>query len=352
MNKRHMRKMFHGSREESLGIEVTTRCNSACSHCFAHAGIPEPSTLSFELAKEIVTEGYNAAYRYLHITGGEPLLWEGLFELLDYAFDLGFETVLVNTNGTMLTDEVNGRFASYEGLSISVSLDGPQAFHDQIRGEGSYRRVIDCIDRAFDAGMDIFIFTTVRRSLLPGLANFAEETYRRFLNLKCLILIQLIRVCDDNFDLSDELLEPDHFLQMVWVASLLNLCGLKTNILRNPLVGIVSKLLKIPWVPHTHPLYSNGSMFVMANRSIALAHSLRSSFGIYEPGMIRKVLISDAYIEATTLEIKTCRNCHYHELCRDHGMFRPPESALDMHPGVPYCQRVIQRALSGFQGWV
>ena len=352
MNDNLKGEMYQGLRKESLGIEVTTCCNSACSHCFARAGISERSSLSLELAREIVAEGYNEAYRRLHITGGEPLLWEGLLELLDYAFDLGYKTVLLNTNGTMLTEEVNGRLAVHEGLSVSVSLDGQQALHDRIRGEGSYVRVIDCIDRALDAGIDILIFTTVCKSLLPDLADFAEEMYRRFPGLNCLVLIQLIRVTDDTFDLSDEFLDPDGFLQMVWMASLLNLCGLKTNVLRNPLIGIVSKLLKIPWMPHTHPLYCNGSMFVMANRAITMAHSSRGSFGIYEPGMIRKVLGSNAYLKATDPDSATCRNCKYCELCRDHGMVRPPESALDMHPDVPYCQRVIERALLGFQGWI
>jgi MoaA/NifB/PqqE/SkfB family radical SAM enzyme len=251
----------------------------------------------------------------------------------------------------MVTEEVVGRLSAHKGLSVSVSLDGPQALHDRIRGEGSYRQVIGCIDRALDAGIDIFIFTTVCRSLLPDLANFAEETYRKFPDLNCLILIQLIRVTDDTFDLSDEFLDPDDFLQMVWVASLLNLCGLKTSVLRNPLIGIVSRLLRIPWAPPTHPLYRYGSMFVMANRNITLAHSSRGSFGTYEPGMIRKVLVSDAYRKATGPDRATCLNCKYYELCMDHGMIRPSESDRDMHPDVPYCQRVIQRALLGFKGW-
>ncbi|MFC1581041.1 hypothetical protein ACFL4N_09075, partial [Thermodesulfobacteriota bacterium] len=35
-----------------LSIEVTTRCNSACSHCFVRAGITEPSSLSFRVVKD------------------------------------------------------------------------------------------------------------------------------------------------------------------------------------------------------------------------------------------------------------------------------------------------------------
>jgi MoaA/NifB/PqqE/SkfB family radical SAM enzyme len=158
-----------GIEGESLSIEVTTHCNGACKHCFVRAGISKRSSLSIDVVKKIIAEGYATAYRHLHLTGGEPLLWEGLLEVLDYAFDLGVETIFLNTNGTLLEKDVNCRLAAYDGLSVSVSLDGPQALHDHIRGEGSYRRTIECIEKAVDAGVDLFIFTTASKSLIQDL---------------------------------------------------------------------------------------------------------------------------------------------------------------------------------------
>ncbi|MCK4825621.1 radical SAM protein [bacterium] len=338
------REMCQDCRKESLGIEVTTHCNSICLHCFAHAGISERLSLPVDLVKESITEGYNAAYRHLHITGGEPLLWEGLLGVLDHAFDLGYKTVFLNTNGTLLTEDVNSRLAAYDGLSISVSLDGPEAFHEHLRGKGSYRRTVLGIEKALDAGIDLIIFTIVRKGLLPNLPYFADDTFKRFPGIKYLTLIQLIRVRGDTFDLSKELLEPDDFLQLVWMASLLNQYGLKTYVLSNPLACVTSKLLEIPWIPKSHPLYRSGSIFVMANRNITLSHSSRGSFGKYEPGMIGKLLASDEYRNATTPDEVTCPTCIYHKLCMENGMIRPSEWFRDMHPEVPYCKRVLDRA--------
>ncbi len=150
-----------GLLKENLSIEVTTDCNSPCPHCFARAGILEHTSLPFDLVKAISAEGYHTGYRHLHVTGGEPLLWEGLFDLLDHAFKLGYETVFLNTNGTLLTGYVNRRLAEYSGLTISVSLQGPEALHDRIRGVGSYRRTIQGIEKALDEGSGIIIFTTI-----------------------------------------------------------------------------------------------------------------------------------------------------------------------------------------------
>ena len=346
MNAHVEKKNYTGVSEKCISIEVTTQCNGACSHCFARAGISTPSSLSINLVKEIITEGYNAAYRHLHITGGEPLLWEGLFEALDYVSELGYQTVFLNTNGKLLTVDVSKKLSAYDGLSVSVSLEGSEALHDRIRGQGSYKQTMKSIENMLDRSIDLFIFTTASKSLLPDLPHFACDIYERFPDIRYLIIIQLIRVTNDVFDLSKELLDPDDFLQMIRFVSLLNLFGFKTQVLNNPLAGIVSKMLNMPWIPPTHPPYGDGSITVMANRDITLSHSSRDSFGKYEPGMIEKVLASDQYRAAITPDESICPSCKYAELCRENDMARPSEWYRDMHPEVPYCKRVLDRAAS------
>jgi len=131
--------------EEKLSIEVTTHCNIDCSFCFARAGNAERYSLPIDLVKEIITEGYNTGYRRLHITGGEPLLWEGIFGVLDYAFSIGYKTAFMNTNGTLLTKNIAKKLAGYRYLRISVSLDGGEDLHNQLRGDDSYRRAVQGI---------------------------------------------------------------------------------------------------------------------------------------------------------------------------------------------------------------
>ena len=101
---------------ESLSIEVTTRCNSSCPHCFARAPIAKQASLSPDLVREIICEGYTAGYRHLHITGGEPLLWKGLFAVLEYGLKLGYIAVFMNTNGTLLTKDTARRLADRKSV--------------------------------------------------------------------------------------------------------------------------------------------------------------------------------------------------------------------------------------------
>lgn len=335
-----------GVGQEELAIEVTTRCNSSCLHCFARSGVSRPTSLPVDLVKEIIVDGHDAGYRHLHITGGEPLLWEGLFEALDYGFGVGYETIFMNTNGALITEEISKRFADYGNFSISVSLDGPEDLHDRIRGKGSHRRVMRGIEKALNRRNDLTIFTTVTKSLLPELPLFVDGLYKEFPTIDCLILIQLIRIMNDAFPLAQELLEPEDFIRLVRMVALLNVGGFRTIVKKNPIANVVSKLLEMPWIPRVPPLYREGCMIIMANSHIDVVHSSRNSFGRYRKGMIRKVLASDGYRRTVAPDQATCPFCKYAQLCEENRMIRPSQGYGDLYADAPFCRRVLDRVAS------
>jgi MoaA/NifB/PqqE/SkfB family radical SAM enzyme len=343
MKENLVNKIYPGVGQEALAMEVTTHCNSSCLHCFVRTGNFRCTNLPVGLVKEILAEGYDAGYRHLHITGGEPLLWEGLFETLDYGFRAGYETIFMNTNGTLITERTGKRLGDYGSLSISISLDGHQGLHDRIRGKGSYRRAMRGIGEALNAGKNLTIFTTVTRSLMPELPHFVDDLYKEFPAVDCLVLIQLIRPMIAAFALSEELLEPEEFIRLVRTVAFLNIGGLLTIVKKNPLVNIVSKLLELPWIPRVPPLYREGCLIVRADRHIGVVHSNRNSFGRYRPGMIRKVLASEGYKATVSPERTICPSCKYAGLCKESGMIRPPEGYRDLHGDTPYCRQVLDR---------
>lgn len=328
---------------ENLSLELTTRCNSACTHCFARAGLAGEKSLTPELAGEICAEGYAAGYRHLHLTGGEPLLWPHLFNLLDAVCAHGYQSVFLNTNGILLTVPIVRRLARFPNLAVSVSLQGPEALHDQVRGVGSYRQAAQGITRALDAGMTITIFAATGKSLLDRLPSFAAEVNAKFHGIERLTLIQLIRVPGDVFDLSKELLAPEDFIRLVRTVSALNLYGLTTDVLNNPLVNVVARKLQLPMVPRSHPLCREDKLIVRANGGITLAHSTWESFGQYRPGMIAAVRSDDRFKDAVTPDDTICPACCFVDLCRRNGMIRPSARERDMQPDDPFCQRVLAR---------
>jgi len=328
---------------EELAIEVTTRCNSSCLHCFVRSGMSRHTSLPVDLVKQIMVEGYDVGYRQLHITGGEPLLWKGLFEVIDYGFGVGYQTIFMNTNGTLITEENSKRLAGYDKFSMSISLDGPKDQHERLRGKGSHSRAMQGIETALNGGNDVTVFTTVTKSLLPGLPLFVNDLYKEFPNIDGLILIQLLRVTNGAFPLSDELLDSEDFIRLVRMVAFLNVGGFRAIVKKNPVANIVSKLMNMPWIPIVPPLYRKGGMIVMANRSIGVVHSNRNSLGRYRAGMIRNVLSSEGYRAAVSPDEAKCPFCKYVRLCRENGMIHPLQGYTDLYTDSPFCRKVLDK---------
>lgn len=327
--------------EKLLSIEVTTHCNIDCLHCFVHGKNVGQSSLSFSVVKDIINEGYDSGYRRLHLTGGEPLLWNKLIKTLDYAFSLGYISILINTNGILLSEDICMTLAENKGILISVSLDGPEKFHDRIRGKGSHERTIRGIENAFSEGIDTIIFTTVYKSLLPELAIYAKTFFEKFPTIKHISLIPLMRTMDKSFALSDELLEPRDFIRLIKGVSMLGVFGFRIDVLNEPLAYVASKVLDnqlIQWSPSPN---RKGSIIVMADGSIGLSHFNKTNFGQYKFGMIEKILASDEYKKVVSPDEKICPSCEYNPVCMKNGMDRPSESNGQCRSAKPYCKSVL-----------
>jgi MoaA/NifB/PqqE/SkfB family radical SAM enzyme len=89
---------------------------------------------------------FNAGDFRIHFGGGEPLLKDGILDLVAFASQKGFTTVMVS-NGFLIDERMAKRIAG-SGLDvISISLDSLDAHtHDFLRGQkGAHQRAIEAI---------------------------------------------------------------------------------------------------------------------------------------------------------------------------------------------------------------
>ncbi|MDH5266774.1 MAG: radical SAM protein [Candidatus Bathyarchaeota archaeon] len=117
---------------------ITTRCDCKCKFCKVwRKPTIEPSP---EEALQTVDALDAIGCYILSITGGEPLLYPYIKEVIDYAHEKGF-IVQVNTNGSLLSQEV----ASISKADlITISLDYPDEKHDKVRGHPHlFRKVLN-----------------------------------------------------------------------------------------------------------------------------------------------------------------------------------------------------------------
>jgi len=142
-----------------IQLLLTRRCNLKCLTCIQDRHSSEtPLQLPWddpnrELPLEAWIAFLDQAARYrpwVNISGGEPMLYSRFDEVVTAARERGLP-VEVNTNGTLLAER--GDFLVKQGIGIiSVSIDGTEEVHDQIRGQkGLFRRIVKGIKSLLEA---------------------------------------------------------------------------------------------------------------------------------------------------------------------------------------------------------
>jgi MoaA/NifB/PqqE/SkfB family radical SAM enzyme len=154
----------------SIGLELTDRCDLACSHCFRQVVPPNSARardLDFQLLRKIVAEARPLGVEFIGLTGGEPMLHPRFLDILDTIVDGGLRYHFLS-NGLGLPALVPQLFERPErraGLrKVCVSLEGAtEATHDRIRGKGSFRGALAGIAVLKAMGIPFTLLTTVNR---------------------------------------------------------------------------------------------------------------------------------------------------------------------------------------------
>ena len=128
---------------------LTFHCNLRCHYCACpDLHVPELKTPDI---LEAINEFHKRGMRWVTFSGGEPLLRKDIGTIVDHCKDLGIITYL-STNGTLLPR----RMESVKRLDkITISLDGPEAVHDTIRGKGSFAEAVRAIELAQEYGITV-----------------------------------------------------------------------------------------------------------------------------------------------------------------------------------------------------
>ena len=118
----------------SLIIEPTNTCNLRCSFCFVTEGMSrEEGFMDFALFKKVIDDTPELEHLCMH-NWGEPLLHKEIFEMFDYAHESGIKHIVMNTNGTLLTNNMIDKIINSPLNIIRFSIDGSAETFKRVRG--------------------------------------------------------------------------------------------------------------------------------------------------------------------------------------------------------------------------
>lgn len=173
-----MNKLYQLAHDEvvpiSLVIELLTKCNVNCKHCY----IPEHNSegLTTKEVVNIIQQFRALGGLNLSLTGGEIFLRKDLFEIIEEARKLYLRVFLL-TNGTLITKPIAKKLKELNiaELSISVYSMSPKE-HDSITGiKDSLKKTLDGIEASKKYNIPIVIKTP-----LMEINKYAYKDVKKF----------------------------------------------------------------------------------------------------------------------------------------------------------------------------
>ncbi len=172
----------------SFDLELTSRCNHNCSHCYNN--LPEADAearrteLSVEEIRDIASQAASMGVLWCLVTGGEPLVREDFPEIYLILKNMGF-LVSVFTNATLLTPELVDLFKAYPPRDIETTVYGvSRATYERVtRIPGSFEAFRRGIDSMLEHRLPVRLKAMALRANqheLPAIGAFCRERTKDF----------------------------------------------------------------------------------------------------------------------------------------------------------------------------
>jgi MoaA/NifB/PqqE/SkfB family radical SAM enzyme len=152
---------------EQLGYEIplllvlspTMRCPLRCYGCYS-AEYARNSDLEYPVLDRIVSQAKELGAYFMVISGGEPFIYEGIYDLWRAHDDVFFQ---VYTSGVELDDHNVATLAKLGNVMPCISVEGFEAETDRRRGKGHFRMLLQAFARLRNAGIPFGVSATATR---------------------------------------------------------------------------------------------------------------------------------------------------------------------------------------------
>jgi len=182
---RHIGAIFHKKKPIQLTVFLTRQCNARCPFCFylsGHQGKETTKQLSLNELEKVA--GSLGNLLWLAFSGGEIFLRKDLVAIVDAFYkNTKPAIILLPTNGLLpeviyeQTEKILQQ-CPRSTIAVKVSIDGPAAIHNQLRGvDGAYQKAMTTFSRLtdlskrynnFELGINS-VFCAENQQELPGI---------------------------------------------------------------------------------------------------------------------------------------------------------------------------------------
>ena len=144
-----------------LFFEITDRCNLECRHCGSSCTAEGRQLTAADIERTLRT--IQSDKPGICLTGGEPMLHPDFFAIAERITAMGFQWGMT-TNATLIDDEAASKLRTAGMSTVSVSLDGMEKSHDDLRQrKGSWQLAVRGIRALKNAGFEPQVTTVLHK---------------------------------------------------------------------------------------------------------------------------------------------------------------------------------------------
>jgi len=163
-----------------ISWNITLRCPLKCPHCYSDSGKQDaPDILSLYEARDVLDQIREVGRPVVILSGGEPLMHEGILDIARYGTDIGLKMAL-GTSGVLIDEKVLTDLIDSGISGIAISLDSADPdIHDKIRGlKGAWNKAVQAIKFSIAKYMNVQINMTIfspEKSVIDGVVAFGKS---------------------------------------------------------------------------------------------------------------------------------------------------------------------------------
>ena len=258
---------FFGIPEEGIKTvwEITKKCQLNCIHCCNifrrnHQSIED---ISPDRAKNIIKKLNQYNVKKIVFTGGDPLEYNHIFELIKYAKSFGMK-ISLSTNGILL-EKYYDQIVELSPLKIVIGIYGflPETHDSFVGKKGALENIFLWTEKLLHHGIEVnFHYTANRKNLheFEDLMNYAKErgikvSLANILQVKGRPLIKKYLISERGFESRLNRIVHKHYADVEYIRNkkgILEKCPAGDKV-----IGILfnGKFTPCPWISNFSSIY-------------------------------------------------------------------------------------------------
>lgn len=171
-------------------------------------------SLPREKVISVIDEAESIGVKELVFGGGEPILYDGFFEICEYVLAKGLNLTFT-TNGLLVPEEINrlSELKKYNSLQVGVSLDGPTSeIHGYFRPKETFESALKAIELLQEADINVHVLCVLNRANIKAIPEFLSFLAK--LNISNVRLLPFMPVGRGK-QYKEEMLSPSDFCRIL-----------------------------------------------------------------------------------------------------------------------------------------